>query len=1220
MTKKRVFKSLVSALLLVTLLMTVFVACEPTTYVVKFMDGDTVVKEITVEEGQVIAEADLPADLTKEGFTFNGWFNGEVAFDKTAAIVADVTYVASWTENTPEVPDEPTNYVVTFKDGDTVVKTATVQEGAKIATADIPANPVKEGYTFNGWFNGEVAFDANAVVNADVTYVASWTENTPVEPDPITATIIFKNGDETVKTITAIVDQVIDAEELPSDPEKAGYTFDGWFNGEVAFDEEAVVTGDATYVAAWTKSAYIVNFVNGEDVVSTVYVAIAENAVLAATDIPEAAVATNGVFVGWYNNGVKAEADVAVTADVTFAANFIYESMYEGSWVNAEDKVLVTVAEGTVDMGANVDIDYTFNTTTGALEVEMESMYVDNYSITYDVVTNTVKAEHTYWDDIYEEMATESSVLTKVTATGMAGYYRYDNSYNFTVLDNGVISLVNGSAPVYGIIYETETEGTYKLDYKRSEYSSFESVEVTFDEAGHMYAESIIYVKGSTAFDAWYNSDTGEYIYQFTVNDAYLFTYENEDDEVVFATIASDVIEDGVITTMTYGDVTVDIMFVDGDFIYAGSEKGVYTGEYGEMTLDGFGNATLVADGADPAQFTYSVNAKGIVIVAGVGGFTANSEYVYTQVTADAYAGTYDYIQNNEYKSQYKVILDGFGGATYKYIGSYSTSVYEGTYTVSEDTLTIADCNYAVNKTFTITHEGKAFETDGLVLVLETYEVTADLSVFFGYFEDEDGNSIYIYEEYEILWLDKGGLSYRPANNWDGSALIFEAIDDCAYDAAENTNRTDFTVVISENGITVSHSCRTGLDMDGYTEYATVSVEYAFVSEDKPAINTIEEALIGTWSTASGDTIVITETTITVNGTEVTNLVIEEDSWYTGYMVYVFNVGADEFQIYWGDEDYDGTIDTSYYGSTSSWEADAMTPYTGEEPEDPELDAFAGSWTKEDATNNYYQYTLTFDGEGNVSIYSAKYDTTYTAEYTVNDNVATFYANWADWTCTLNQDGTLQVIDMDMESACTVNCAMDKVVEEEPEVPEEPATIPTSYVGTWGATKNEVEYKAVITETSIVLSIGGTEYTVTEFTIEEGGDVFFSANDMNLAFSDDYGADTVVLTETDNYSIYVSMTPVSEEEPEEPALDAFAGTYTYSSFTLTFDGAGNGVYNNGSDWNFTYTVVGDRANISDFAAYDDGENNATLTETGVDVHFSGGSGDDVFNASFTKQA
>ena len=1121
MTKKRVFKSLVSALLLVTLLMTVFVACEPTTYVVKFMDGDTVVKEITVEEGQVIAEADLPADLTKEGFTFNGWFNGEVAFDKTAAIVADVTYVASWTENTPEVPDEPTNYVVTFKDGDTVVKAATVQEGAKIATADIPANPVKEGYTFNGWFNGEVAFDANAVVNADVTYVASWTENTPVEPDPITATIIFKNGDETVKTITAIVDQVIDAEELPSDPEKAGYTFDGWFNGEVAFDEEAVVTGDATYVAAWTKSAYIVNFVNGEDVVSTVYVAIAENAVLAETDIPEAAVATNGVFVGWYNDGVKAEADVAVTADVTFAANFIYESMYEGSWVNAEDKVLVTVAEGTVDMGANVDIDYTFNTTTGALEVEMESMYVDNYSITYDVVTNTVKAEHTYWDDIYEEMATESSVLTKVTATGMAGYYRYDNSYNFTVLDNGVISLVNGSAPVYGIIYETETEGTYKLDYKRSEYSSFESVEVTFDEAGHMYVESIIYVKGSTAFDAWYNSDTGEYIYQFTVNDAYLFTYENENDEVVFATIASDVIEDGVITTMTYGDVTVDIMFVDGDFIYAGSEKGVYTGEYGEMTLDGFGNATLVAAGADPAQFTYSVNAKGIVIVAGVGGFTADDENVYTQVTADAYAGTYDYIQNNEYKSQYKVILDGFGGATYKYIGSYSTSVYEGTYTVSEDTLTIADCNYAVNKTFTITHEGKAFETDGLVLVLETYEVTADLSVFFGYFEDEDGNSIYIYEEGEILWLDKGGLSYRPANNWDGSALIFEAIDDCAYDAADNTNRTDFTVVISENGITVSHSCRTGLDMDGYTEYATVSVEYAFVSENKPAINTIEEALIGTWSTASGDTIVITETTITVNGTEVTNLVIEEDSWAAGYMLYVFNVGADEFQIYWGDEDYDGTIDTPYYGSTSSWEADAMTPYTGE---DPELDAFAGSWTKEndpDLNDNTYQWTLTFDGQGNVSIYSAKYDTTYTAEYTVNDNVATFYANWADWTCTLQEDGTLQVIDMDMESACTVNCAMDKVV---------------------------------------------------------------------------------------------------EEEPEEPALDAFAGTYTYSSNTITFDGAGNGVYNNGSDWNFTYTVVGDRANISTFAAYDDGENIATLTETGVDVHFSGCYGDDVFNASFTKQA
>ena len=607
--------------------------------------------------------------------------------------------------------------------------------------------------------------------------------------------------------------------------------------------------------------------------------------------------------------------------------------------------------------------------------------------------------------------------------------------------------------------------------------------------------------------------------------------------------------------------------------------------------------------------------------------------------------------------------------------------------------------------------------------------------------------------------------------------------------------------------------------MDGYIEYATVSVEYAFVSEDKPAITTIEEALIGTWSTASGDTIVITETTITVNGTEVTNLVIEENSWTPGYMVYVFNVGADEFQIYWGDEDYDDTIDTPYYGSTSSWEADAMTPYTGEEPEDPELDAFAGTYT-------YNDFTLTFDGQGN-GVYNNGSDWAFTytvyadvasisdfAAYDDGENRATltetgvdvhFSGNFGDdlfnasftkqaaseepevpatmpesfigtWSGTKDlveykvvvtvdtivlsidsTDYTVTEFEIDAEygdvlfSANNMNLALSAGYEEgqifliemdsfslyvtltvasqEPDVPEEPATIPTSYVGTWGATKNEVEYKAVITETSIVLSIGGTEYTVTEFTIEEGGDVLFSANDMNLAFSDDYGADTVVLIETDNYSIYVSMTPVSEEEPEvpedpeldafagswtkendpdlndntyqwtltfdgqgnvsiysakydttytaeytvndnvatfyanwadwtctlnqdgtlqvidmdsdggctvncamskvvsggeeepeEPALDAFAGTYTYSSFTLTFDGAGNGVYNNGSDWNFTYTVVGDRANISDFAAYDDGENNATLTETGVDVHFSGDFGYDVFNASFTKQA
>ena len=43
------------------------------------------------------------------------------------------------------------------------------------------------------------------------------------------------------------------------------------------------------------------------------------------------------------------------------------------------------------------------------------------------------------------------------------------------------------------------------------------------------------------------------------------------------------------------------------------------------------------------------------------------------------------------------------------------------------------------------------------------------------------------------------------------------------------------------------------------------------------------------------------------------------------------------------------------------------------------------------------------------------------AEYTVSGNVATFSANWEDWTVTLNDDGTLKVFSIDMEYASSAN-------------------------------------------------------------------------------------------------------------------------------------------------------------------------------------------------------
>ncbi len=292
------------------------------------------------------------------------------------------------------------------------------------------------------------------------------------------------------------------------------------------------------------------------------------------------------------------------------------------------------------------------------------------------------------------------------------------------------------------------------------------------------------------------------------------------------------------------------------------------------------------------------------------------------------------------------------------------------------------------------------------------------------------------------------------------------------------------------------------------------------------------------------------------------------------------------------------------------------------------VDAFEGKWTKVDASKNYYQYTLEFNGGGMVTIHIVKYNTTYTADYIVNDNVATFYTNWADWTCTLNEDGTLQVIDMDMDGVCTVNIAMDKVVEggeEDPEVTLDAFAgtyTYSSFTLTFDGQGNGVYNNG--SDWNFTYDVNNGRANISNFAAYDDGENYATLTEtgVDIHFSGCYGDDvfnaSFVKQESSEGGEEEPETPVEPEEPEV-TLDAFAGTYTYSSFILTFDGQGNGVYNNGSDWTFTYTVYADTASISSFAAYDDGENSATLTETGVDVHFSGSYGDDVFNASFVKQ-
>ena len=125
------------------------------------------------------APAARPADPTKEGHTFIGWYNGESEWNFETPVTEKLTLTAKWQIN---------RYTITFDTaGGSEVAPITQDYGTTITA---PANPAKTGYTFAGWDKTI----PTTMPAGNMTITAQWTENRVIviirpddskdEPDP----------------------------------------------------------------------------------------------------------------------------------------------------------------------------------------------------------------------------------------------------------------------------------------------------------------------------------------------------------------------------------------------------------------------------------------------------------------------------------------------------------------------------------------------------------------------------------------------------------------------------------------------------------------------------------------------------------------------------------------------------------------------------------------------------------------------------------------------------------------------------------------------------------------------------------------------------------------------------------------------------------------------------------------------------------------------------
>ena len=207
----------------------------------KFFDGQEVQQGLTDSDGMMRQ----PAAPTREGYTFAGWYwvsdlsglteeqKEQNKVDFTQPVTKPhVTMYAQWVKNQDEFNVLYAANGGQFATGETFQQGVTDSDGMMRQ----PAEPTRDGYTFDGWYwhadysgytdeqKAADKVDFSQPVQSDVNIYAQWTKNADTQAEQITVKFV-DNFNETEFSTEVKKGETV---AQPADPTYDGWTFEGW--------------------------------------------------------------------------------------------------------------------------------------------------------------------------------------------------------------------------------------------------------------------------------------------------------------------------------------------------------------------------------------------------------------------------------------------------------------------------------------------------------------------------------------------------------------------------------------------------------------------------------------------------------------------------------------------------------------------------------------------------------------------------------------------------------------------------------------------------------------------------------------------------------------------------------------------------------------------------------------------------------------------------------